>query len=137
MSKWVLERLAALELRVAELEKISQPKPATATVRSRQLPADWTPAETTLAWQEEKFPDVEEAAERDKFADYWRARGDVRRDWDAAYRNWIRKADEFSKAGRPGRANGPASRTTTIDTANRERRDRVAHQLAKVWRQGS
>src|SRR6187399_3215103 len=132
MPSWVLERLVALEKRVAELEKISGPQPVS-TGRSRQLPPAWQPSDATLAWAEEKYPDVEEPRERDKFTDYWQSRGEVRKDWDAAYRNWIRKEAEFSKARPSSRANGPASRTATIDQANRERRDRVASKLAKVW----
>lgn len=135
MSKWVLERLAALELRVAELEKKLQP--STPGGRSQRMGEAWQPADATLAWAQEKFPDVEEGRERDKFRDYWRSRGEVRRDWDAAYRNWIRKEHEFSQARAPARPNGPASRTASIDQVNRERRDRVAAQLAKVWREGS
>jgi hypothetical protein len=134
MASWILERLVALEKRVAELEKIRGPQPVSAG-RSRQLSPVWEPSAETLAWAEEKYPDVEEGRERDKFTDYWRSRGEVRKDWDAAYRNWIRREAEFSKTRPSSRAGGPPSRTTSIDQANRERRDRVASKLAKVWRE--
>jgi len=129
----LLERLIMLEKRVAELEKNSQQPPSPPAGRSARLTEMWMPAEATLAWAQEKVPDVDEEIEREKFRDYWRSRGEARRDWDAAYRNWLRKEAEFSKARASPRANGPASRTATIDQANRERRDRVASKLAKVW----
>lgn len=131
MADWIIDRLAALERRVAELEAKLTPA---VTGKSRRLPDGWAPDAALLAWCKEKFPDVEEAREREKFCDYWRSRGEPRRDWDAAYRNWIRKEDEFSKTRASPRASGPASRTATIDKANRERRDRVAAQLAALWR---
>lgn len=136
MSKSVLERLAALEAAVAELQKKNQ-QPIQPVGRSKRLPEGWAPLPETLAWRQEKFPDVEEATERGKFADYYGSRGDVRHDWDAAYRNWIRREAEYSKTRASARANGPASRTASIDQANRERADRTLAQLATVRRPGS
>jgi hypothetical protein len=131
VAKDEVDRITALEQRVARLEALLIPQPAG---KARRLPEGWAPGLPLLAWCEEKFPDVEETREREKFCDYWRSRGEPRRDWDAAYRNWIRKEAEFSKARPSSRANGPASRTTTIDQANRERRDRVAAKLAALWK---
>jgi hypothetical protein len=133
MDQPTLARIAALEKRVAALEARLEPAPPP-TGKSRRLPEGWAPDATLLAWCREKYPHVQETREREKFCDYWRSRGDSRRDWDAAYRNWIRKEDEFSQARPSARANGPASRTAAIDKANRERRDRVAAQLAALWK---
>jgi hypothetical protein len=38
--------------------------------------------------------------ETEKFADYYRSKGDTRIDWIAAWRNWMRNADKYL-AGRP------------------------------------
>jgi hypothetical protein len=126
--QWILDRLTALEAKVASLEAELRGK-ATGRVRAAQI-KDWTPKATELAWAKEKFPEVDEPKEREKFVDYWRSRGEARKDWDAAYRNWIRKAAEY---GNRPRANGPASRTATIDALNRERRERVSAQLSALW----
>lgn len=37
--------------------------------------------------------------ETEKFLDYWRGNGGTKLDWDATWRNWIRKAVEFGKRG--------------------------------------
>lgn len=132
MNEWSLERLLRLEQRVTELEKKIE-APAIAG-RSRQLPADWEPDAALLAWLKDKGLKVDETAERDKFKDYWIAKGEARRDWSAAYRNWLRKAEEFS-ASRPSVLRGGSrSRTADIDQVNRERRDRYADKLASLWR---
>jgi hypothetical protein len=129
--QWILDRLSALEAKVASLEAELRGK-ATGRVRAAQIKG-WTPKETELAWAKEKFPEVNEPLERERFVDYWRSRGEARKDWDAAYRNWIRKASEYGSRARP---NGPASRTATIDALNRERRERVSAQLSALWGTG-
>jgi hypothetical protein len=35
--------------------------------------------------------------ETEKFLDHWRGNGKLRNDWDATWRNWIRKAVEFTR----------------------------------------
>ena len=135
MDDWIVRRIVALEQRVAELEKKLRGEPAAPRPgRSRPLPEGWQPQPCDLDWAKEKYPDVNEAREREKFRNYWRSRGDLRKDWDAAYRNWIIKEHEFSEARPSPRPGGPASRAAGIDQANRERLDRVADKLAKVWR---
>lgn len=132
--RWVVERLARLEERVAELERRLARPPVAG--RSRQMQQDWQPDAEALAWAREKYPHVDEQKEREKFRDYWRSRGEVRRDWQAAYRNWIRREAEYmaERGGRRGPANGPASRTAGIGELNRDRRDRVAARLAEIWK---
>jgi hypothetical protein len=134
--KWILDRLAALERRVSALEGRTA-APARPSGRSRQLGEDWTPEPGTLRWAKEKYPDVDEPKEREKFRNYWQARGEPRRDWQAAYRNWIIRESEYAaERGGPRRPrpNGPASRTESIDRTNRERTGRVAARLAEIWK---
>ena len=70
------------------------------TTRSTRLPADWTPDPKTRAFLLERYPDMPSTWWRDeteKFADHFRSapgqRG-LKTDWEAAFRNWIRKAAE-------------------------------------------
>lgn len=133
MTQWILDRLVALEKRVAELEAAARPdaKP----VRSARLPADWKPRPADIAWATEKYGDtVDEEAERDRFVDYWVSKGEARRDWDAAYRNWIRKAHDISASRKPVLQGRPASRTAGLAETNRAKRNSLAAELATVRR---
>ena len=64
-----------------------------------RLPKDWKPTEDTLAVMSEHFPWVDIKLETHKFTDYWQAatKNAMKKDWDAAYRNWVRRAAEWSK----------------------------------------
>lgn len=56
-----------------------------------------------------KFPSVDLCAEYECFCDYWHAKAGsnaVKVDWDATWRNWIRRAAE-----RASTANGRLTRT--------------------------
>ncbi len=55
MSEWLVERLAALEQRVAELERRSEDG-TPAGGRARRLAPGWEPRLDDLAWAKEKFP---------------------------------------------------------------------------------
>ena len=35
--------------------------------------------------------------EHERFCDYWRGRGEPMKDWEAVWRNWMRKAADFAK----------------------------------------
>jgi len=137
MSRHELDRIDALERRVAELERRLSSPVQVGTGRMQRLPQQWTPAIETLAWSKEKYPDVDEATEREKFRDYYGSKGESRRDWEGAYRNWIRREADFAKARPQARANGPQTRADAIAKANRGRRDRVAAELAELWREKS
>jgi len=65
------------------------------TKRGQQLPEEWRPASNLLDWAAKNFPRVNTIRETAKFKDYWKSKGEVRKDWNATWRNWIRKADEF------------------------------------------
>ena len=64
-----------------------------------RLPKDWKPSEDTLAVMIEHFPWLDIKLETHKFKDYWLAatKNAMKKDWDATYRNWIRRAAEWSK----------------------------------------
>ena len=66
----------------------------------RPLPSDWEPTETELQLAQKLR--LNEPREREKFKDSALAKGRLCADWNAAYRNWLRKSVEFSHiAGRP------------------------------------
>jgi len=71
-------------------------KPTKAS-RGTRLPDGWMPPRAVIEEMNRLAPHVDQQWEHSKFTDYWKAqpgqRG-VKRDWDATYRNWIRKAAE-------------------------------------------
>jgi len=69
--------------------------------RKARLPAEWSPSEELRAWTQTSHPDVNAHTELEKFRDHWTSKGEARLDWDATWRNWIRKAAQFSNAAKP------------------------------------
>lgn len=66
------------------------------------LPEAFPVTEIMAAWAKAKGGhDLDLEYETTKFLDHHRGRGNVMKDWEAAWRNWIRNAVEF-KAARPG-----------------------------------
>lgn len=65
--------------------------------RATRIPADWIPSEITIAAMKAECPNVDAKAEHRKFIDYWTAKSGkdaAKLDWDATWRNWIRRASE-------------------------------------------
>jgi len=61
-----------------------------------RLPAGWTPSGDLLAWAKTERPDVDPTRELAGFRDYWASVAGAKgrkADWDATFRNWIRKAN--------------------------------------------
>lgn len=69
------------------------------TKGAHRLPQDWQPSEESIATMVEHFPWVDVKLETHKFKDYWQAatKNAMKKDWEAAYRNWIRRAAEWKK----------------------------------------
>jgi len=66
-----------------------------------RIPQDWEPDEVLRKWTAQSYPGVNIAAEVEKFRDHWLAKAgkDARKsDWTATWRNWARRADEWSRA---------------------------------------
>lgn len=125
------ERLAALEEEVAALRRIVNGVPAAAVKKKRaaQLPHDWQPDEADVAKLAASFPNVDIDHETDCFRDYWASRGEARADWQATYRNWIRKAASFAKAPVTRLQGRPAGRAAAIGEVNRSRIDGALDKL--------
>ncbi|BAQ87924.1 Predicted transcriptional regulators (HipB) [uncultured Mediterranean phage uvMED] len=60
--------------------------------------------------------------EKEKFTDHYKANGDVKADWDACFRNWIRRSIQFSNNRRQAQ-----TRNNPYDSnAVQERRKRIS-----------
>jgi Helix-turn-helix domain len=72
------------------------------TTNGKRLPKDWTVPDNARVWARERgWTDEGIAAETESFSDYWHSKTERRVDWEATWRNWIRKAED-----RPRSPNG-------------------------------
>lgn len=72
--------------------------------RGSRLPDDWIPSKATRDQMAAENPHVDQRAEHAKFCDYWHAKAGkdaVKVDWDATWRNWIRRAGNDASERRP------------------------------------
>jgi hypothetical protein len=107
--------------RVSLPEQSLEPKnsPSPARARETTIQEDWKPRQADLDWAAETFPKLEITHETDSFRDYWIANGGRKVNWDAAFRNWLRKSSSF--ASRPSRATTAyPSRTERMAQRNRD-----------------
>lgn len=91
--------------------------------RGTRLPVKWLPDQATIDAMQAEAPWVDFEAEHRKFTDYWAAtpgaKG-VKLDWNATWRNWIRRAaEQFPSGPMPPRASAPALRESPGDKARR------------------
>lgn len=78
--------------------------------RGTRLPQDWQPDSTLAAWAVDQFGEIDVrdaeslvSREVQKFIDHWHSLAGARAvklDWNAAFRNWIRRAIEFRGNGK-------------------------------------
>src|SRR6185312_5576397 len=91
------------------------PKPPSRRSRGCRLPADWQLTPALLAEAQRIAPTVDARREADRFRDYWLAASGanaVKADWDATWRNWVRRAGDGPPgphANRPPSVDSPAS----------------------------
>lgn len=74
--------------------------------RGTKLPRDFTLTHPMRLWA--KTNDIKSSVEREtpKFVDHFRAKGEIKQDWLAAWRNWMRKADEYAAERSGGKKDG-------------------------------
>lgn len=72
----------------------------------------FAPSDEDRAWCARDFPNVDIDAETEAFRDHFRSTGEARADWQATWKNWIRRTPQFN--GRQG-AKSPAARPTSRD----------------------
>jgi hypothetical protein len=65
--------------------------------RASRLPEGWYPPKDVITQMEAECPTVDFRVEHRKFIDYWMAKSGkdaTKNDWNATWRNWIRRASE-------------------------------------------
>jgi hypothetical protein len=79
-----------------ESDKRTQPTVGSRSPRGSRMTTEWEPSEKCHETVGAEFVDLDLSLQLDSFRDYWISRGEIRKDWDAAFRNWCRKAREFN-----------------------------------------
>lgn len=66
-------------------------KRSPAPKRGTRISEDFQPRQEDVEWAESNHPGVNLSIETEKFRNYWKAstRNDTKRDWNAAWRNWV------------------------------------------------
>lgn len=102
--------------------------------KGTRLPAGWAPSAEVLAWATAQRIDPTEAVEA--FRDHWLAsneRNAIKRDWNAAFRNWLRRDVEAGRAKRlPPAPKAEAATAANEPPATAEQRAQVAELFAQV-----
>jgi len=104
--------------------KAKAEKPSSPT--GSRLPTDWTVPGEWLSWAATEFPGFNARREADSFRDYWHSVAGAKgrkADWQATWRNWIRKATE----NRGGNGNGkqqPRSAVERVQAASQRYQQR-------------
>ena len=65
--------------------------------RATRIPDGWMPSQELIQAMQQECPGVDQQFEHRKFVDYWTAKSGkdaTKADWDATWRNWIRRAAE-------------------------------------------
>jgi len=107
---------------LAPKEKSKKPKTTTPRKRpERFLPPDWKPTDEHLTLAEQEGVELDREAE--KFRDHAKATDRKLRDWNAAFRNWLRKAGEINGGPGDGSRKGPGDGPERI----------MKHDLAGRW----
>ena len=70
------------------------------TTRAHQLPDDGQPKPETVAAMSAAMPGVDFRLEHAKFRDHYKSNGKAMKDWDATWRNWMRRAKQFAPTSR-------------------------------------
>ena len=80
----------------------------------------WMPQKQTILDMLSACPGVDVRYEKDKFIDYYLSNGGTSANWEAAFRNWIRRADEYRTS--KGTKEAGHTETNTSNVQNRRKR---------------
>lgn len=86
----------------------------------KQINEDWMPSEATIIKMMAAYPGVDIQYEKEKFVDYYLSNGGVSANWEAAFRNWIRRADEYARSR--GIKESGHTETNSSNVSNRRKR---------------
>lgn len=85
--------------------------------RATRIPDDFTVTADMVSWARKRVPDVDGRHETEKFLNYWQSasgKNSLKRDWTAAWRNWMLKASEQPRAStRASTRSSPATKHPT------------------------
>lgn len=113
------------EITIPKLQIVEAKPSAPKRKRACQLPANWVANDKNIQdAQNQDFTYEEIENEIEKFRDYWISTGATKVDWDATWRNWLRKSKEFGR----NRAN---SGRGTDGTSTADAFARVSSQLER------
>jgi len=65
--------------------------------KASQIRDDFLPSQKTLEWFGNQGLTIDHVTEHHKFVDHFKSNGKPMKDWDAAWRNWMRRSDEYAK----------------------------------------
>ena len=87
--------------------------------RATRIPDNFTPSPEVIEAMRAECPKVDLEAENRKFVDYWTAKAGkdaTKLDWDATWRNWIRRAKDSNVAQFPARQSASERAQAHLDT---------------------
>lgn len=82
----------------------SRKSAATDSARDRRIPDDFAVTVHMRQWAAERCPGIDIAIQTEKFINHWLAavgKNAIKRDWNAAWRNWMLRAVEYAIANAP------------------------------------
>ena len=88
--------------------------------RATRIPENFTPSPEVIEAMRAECPRVDLEAENRKFVDYWTAKAGkdaTKLNWDATWRNWIRRAKDSNVAQFPARQTASEKAQGWLDTA--------------------
>lgn len=97
------DRSVSAQIRYMLIQVAEEPNLPSRT-RGTRIPPDFTVTPAMTAWAEDRCPEVDIAYETENFIDHWKAsslRTATKRDWVAAWHNWIKKS-RVNYGGGPG-----------------------------------
>ena len=77
-----------------ETERETETKKSRSATRGSRLPANWVPNKELADWSKAERPDLDLRKVLEEFRDYWASvagSNGVKLNWDATWRNWVRK----------------------------------------------
>lgn len=92
----VTQRTITTELKPKELEPLKKRKPKSAD--------EYEPSQAIVEEMETRYIGLSLEIELEKFKDHHAAKGSQFKDWDRAFRGWLRRAQEWSPAAKQARA---------------------------------
>lgn len=102
-------------------------KPASAGTR---IPPEWQPTLDLISWVKTECPSVDGRSETANFKDWWAAENGshaIKRDWNAAYRTWMRRAQKDYDIRSPRRDRKPDQRTNAATERLNDSMATIAH----------